>query len=123
MPDSRRMRQPPPPHTHDLLRRRHRRPRRLEPRQAAPQRTAPQVSSTPSPPAGPTNRRNALMNDHPLAAWPALRVGERALIPERDTAREPPVTAVTLLDPHEGEGDGFVAHRGRVIRHHFYDAR
>ena len=46
------------------------------------------------------------MNDHTLTAWPALRIGDRALIREL-----------------EGEGDGFVDHRGRVIRHHFYDAR
>lgn len=63
------------------------------------------------------------MNDHTLAAWPALRIGNRALIRERVTARELAVTVVTLLDPLEGEGDGFVDHRGRVIRHHFYDAR
>jgi hypothetical protein len=63
------------------------------------------------------------MNDHTLAAWPALRIGDRTLIRERDTARELTVTVVTLLNPLEGEGDGFVDHRGRVIRHHFYDAR
>ena len=55
------------------------------------------------------------MNDHTLTAWPALRIGDRALIRERDTARELTVTVVTLLDPLEGEGDGFVDHRGRVI--------
>lgn len=63
------------------------------------------------------------MNDHTLTAWPALRIGDRALIRERETARELTVTVATLLDPLEGEGDGFVDHRGRVIRHHFYDAR
>ena len=26
-------------------------------------------------------------------------------------------------EPIEGEGEGLVDHRGRVIRHHFYDAR
>ena len=47
------------------------------------------------------------MNDHTLTAWPALRIGDRALIRERDTARELTVTVVPLLDPLEGEGDGF----------------
>lgn len=63
------------------------------------------------------------MNDHTFTPWPALRGGDRALIRERDTARELAVTVVTLLDPLEGEGEGFIDHRGRVIRHHFYDAR
>ena len=63
------------------------------------------------------------MTDPELTAWPALRLGDHALIRERATARELAVTIVTLLEPIEGEGEGLVDHRGRVIRHHFYDAR
>ncbi|WP_193599304.1 hypothetical protein [Microbacterium sp. YJN-G] len=63
------------------------------------------------------------MTDPELASWPALHIGDRTLIRERGTAREVTVDVVTLLDPIEGEGAGFVDDRGRVIRHHFYDAR
>lgn len=63
------------------------------------------------------------MTNPELTTWPALRVGDHALIRERATARELTVTVVALLEALEGEGAGFVDHRGRVIRHHFYDAR
>lgn len=63
------------------------------------------------------------MTDPELTTWPALRIGDHALIRERATARELTVTIVALLEPIEGEGVGLVDHRGRVIRHHFYDAR
>lgn len=57
------------------------------------------------------------------APWPELNVGDLVLVRDRRTARETTVIVTDSLPPLEGEGPGLRDNHGRVIRHHFYDAR